>query len=410
MSATAKKTKKTKDSPQGDFHIVDDAGDSSVRWVGICINNREGVEDYLREHDALDPYLLVVVTQNGVEVVRAFEPLQRGLVHIALPRAGTFKLRAAIVYEENNNSRRLKTLFKYTGSDGSYACDLVDFYGGLHHYFAANCGNPDDRHVVMRHDHVAEATIVVGTDNFARERAQWRVNLVKLFFKGNGDNECNWRKRWLGSLALVVFWLPLQYLIKAVGVILFSLAGFVYGLEFKLLLKPGRYGSILNTFGGVNKHSALWFKRKSHFGYEARSGYWILATILVPLWLGLSTVISLEDKLSFVEAMLAAFLSLLFLAIFLGVAIGAGALFKYTRDRMSSAEHKAKIKAKREARDKARNERLQRNDLSGQLKTLSCTETGQPMTVNRLISRRKNDPVIIWNKTKDVVCRPFQQH
>ncbi len=421
MSVTAEEVPEAGEVPLEPFHVVcDQMSDDPVMWVGICVNDNKAIERYMEEHNVLDPYLLVVASQNGREYTRAIAPLTDGVVHLAFRRAGEFKIHVTIVHEAKNEAKRIKQVLTGKDSYGLYLTNVLDQYELFEVFVGEERGRGHNFITVNHHPHVAEQTVAIADENFAPEPAEWRKKLVGLFFDSRGRDECNWRRRWLGSLALCVLWLPLQYLMKLIGLAAYGIAGFVYGLDMSYMLKPGRHGTVIDMFGNVDKHTWLWFKRvESSYGtrgYEPRSFIWIAFTVAVMAWSLLTVLIHIlsvdEEGITTISWSRAAWVA--------GLVIGGSLLTVYVsaflawsclivRDKLSTAEHRAKRDAKRAAREKARLQKLEQKNVAGQLKTLSCQASGQPMTVDRLLARRSTAPKVVYNRVKDRVCKPIQQ-
>lgn len=412
MSTTTAKVSSGDSTSAEPFHIVyDQRTNDPVMWFGICVDEAQ-MSQFLRNNVALNPYFLVVVTTpEGYEVERHIAPLTQGIVHHAFRRAGEFKVMATVVYEPEGDTSKLRRLFNYRNSYQRHACDVVDIDGNLHENFEWFMDGKSDtkhHHQVKRHPYVSETTVVVHPNNFAKERAAWRKALVNTFFAKKGENECSWRKRWITSLALCVFWLPLQYLMKIVGLILYGVTGFVYGLDMKMFLPPGRRGSIFDMFGDVNKHNWWLFKRGTRYGYCYRNPLWNLGFISTIAWVMASLAISAEPKTSLVTAAIVAakwigtFLLLIMFFVFLINGID------WLAERRKGTDYMAKKHAKKEAKLKLL--KAKQGDVEQQLSSMSCSASGQPITIDHLLERRKTSRVVIWNRTKDLVCQPFQEH
>lgn len=407
MSVTTDEPVDAEEVSSEPFHIVCSAesSDPTVK-VGWCIEN-DTIKKFLKVKSILRPYMLVVATQNGYEYDRRIAPLEHGFLRMAFRRAGKFTLHATVVYNEGDKVHDLKRILQARDSDGIYRTNCWSEVGKrVHAKFYRTIS--EEKVEVLRHNYVATHNLIVEDGHFAKEPAEWRKKLVGLFFEKKGRDECNWRRRWLMSLLFFVVYLPIQYLLKSIGVVFCGITGMVYGLDMKYYLPPGRHGSILDLFGDVEKYPFWWFKWNKTDPYQVefipRNTWWNCLTIAPLIYSVISLIIAIDPDVSIANAFMwvgiwGGGIALVF-ASFIGFMV-------WWDDRKPERRNNRQLR--REAREDARRKKLEKRNVVAQLDELSCRNSGEPMTIERLMERRKYNPTVLYHKAKDEVCRPFQQ-
>jgi hypothetical protein len=378
------------------FHIVmEENPQSPTMWVGICAEQDE-LADFLKKNQITDPYLVVVTNGPGGEK-RYHAPLSRGVIHISFNRPGTFTVTIGVGWVENGGETwKLSHTLHSKGKWDSYERMIMSEAGGMQTsvYTRMGEGKREKSWTIRFFHHSSSRQVVVDSSNFAPEPAAWRKAWVGIFFGNKGYDQCNFRKRSLLGIPLAAL-LPLHYLMKLIGMLVCLILGLVYKNGFRHVLKPGRYGSLGMVFGDIPGRRSAWLYKGPSKHYETRDLRIGAGGVLLAL---LASVIYLNIAYSGFRTF-----SIWALLILSGCALTAGILYLMHRHR--SKNSLIIEERKRDRREARRRDAM--SDLERELETLSCRRDGQPMTVNRLLERKRTSPVIIFNRVKDGVCRPF---
>lgn len=402
------------------FHIVcSDNDQGPVMNVGICVN--APLRERLKADGITNAHLFVVARQGNRDILRKLVPIAKGHVHIEFDRPGEFTIDTMVVWPgaEVTVSSMFRLLMG-TRNGRYYDYDIYDQYEDykIRRSFEGYFGTGRrERHVVVKRvqHHSSQQTVVVA-DNFAEPPPAWLVTIVRWYFADNDRDQCHFRRRTLWSIPLTLVVLPLHYLIKFVGLVLYGLTGFVYGLNAKYAVRPYSNGSLSLVFSGVKSRRSAWFYKRDkdqyHNRYQPRHWAWNTAVVLTVLTLVVSTVASIfvPDGWSWLDclavvagvaALVAALIATLAFVLWIGKyvaqAVGLGDKYEYLG---------SKFRAWRKKRHE-QNRASEQEMLDRQLATMSCEATGGEMTIERLVARRRLAPVVVYHSTKDRLCKPF---
>lgn len=386
---TAERTAKERSEP---FHITcKTEQDSPTMWVGICVN--EALTTYLVDKKITDPQIVLVVRQGSWEQ-RLVAPLSRGVVHLALPRAGSFTLKLGVACSKQTSFMMKRVLLGRDEYD-NYKRNLFD-YGGEQFRGSISAEVMKEATTVEFYPHTATQEVIVAANNFAPEPAKWRKAFVGMIFNPKVRDQCSFRRKNIMAVPLALL-VPLHYAAKLVGMALCTALGLVYRSGFKNAWKPGRYGGFGDVFGSIKFKRSAWFYQSSKQNYKPRSAAFVAA--LVSSWLFIAgTVIR---ALAADESLLMSIWFVLRIAIGFGIAIAliAGFITVLDKTRNGRTESRAARRSRRRQDDLLL---LQQN-----LNELTCERAGRPLTVGDILQKRKTSPVVLYNRLKDKVCKPF---
>lgn len=403
------------------FHIVcSDNEQGPVMNVGICVN--APLREKLKKDGITNAHLFVVARQFNRDIVRKLVPIAKGHVHIEFDRPGSFTIDTMVVWPGHGETvSSMSSLLLGTRNGRIFDYDIYDEYEDheIRSSFTGFVGSGRrERSVTVNRvqHHSSQQPVLVLADNFADPPPAWLFTIVRWYFADNDRDQCHFRRRTLWSIPLTLVVLPMHYLIKLVGLVLYGLTGFVYGLNAKFAVRPYRDGSLSLVFSGVKSRRSAWFykrdKNEYYRNYQPRHWAWNTSVVLTVLTLVVSTVASffVPDGWSWLDclgvavgvvALVVALIAIVAFVLWIGghVAKAVGLGDKYQKLGVKFRDWR---KQRHEQNHASEQEMLDR-----QLATMSCEATGGEMTIEHLVARRRFAPVVVWYSTKDRLCKPF---
>ena len=400
------------EAPVEPFHIVvKDNDQGATMYIGLCVN--DPVIDRVKNGDIIDPHMLIVIRQNGHDVMRKLEPLNNLITHVTFTRQGDYTAHALVVYPGTDTSvAQMKQLLLEKDNTGTYQHGV--FYSledEIYESFEGSVGPKKRRHTakVERVQYESVQPIHISANNFATPSAKWKTGLARMFFADNDRTQCHLRGRVLASIPMLLFVLPLHYLVKFFWLAVCLVVGWLYGLQPKHVIKPGRYGSFSAVFGGVRWDRSIWIYKRKPGSYATMYAerrplaiLSIFAAWLLLIAAGIAGYISLASG----ESWISRFLSVL---MYVGFVIGIVVAFLglvWLGDFVIDKRHDPEAQRNRIARRRRRSMN-EAELLAQELASASCVQQGIPTTIDTLVKRRRLSPVVVYHSTKDKVCKPF---
>ncbi len=346
---------------------------------------------------------MIVLRKGDLELERYVVSIAKGFAPVTFTKSGEITVDIMVVYPDNDTPvYRMMQLFEERNRSNYYRFRVYTGYDGeIYDYWHEDLSRSRRSRFVTarRYDHVATHKFVVLQDNFAKPPRPITQSFLSVYYNPDEYDQCDVRGKIIKSSVKTIFMLPLHYLFKFIGVVLFSITGFIYGLQYKEALKPYRHGSFSAVFGGVKPHSAWYYKKDNYDCDVLRPEAWV-----VPFTISLI--------LLFVFSMVGLLSGSIWYALFtVGIVLGLIVLFvggAMIIDAISGSKFRDNRKVARAAKQEARKAEESKY-LASLLEEISCNTTGEPMTIERLVERRKHAPTVVFRNLKEKVCLPYEK-
>ncbi len=396
------------------FHMIYKNNDQGPTVdIGICVN--QPLRDFIMERKIEDAHILVVIRKGKVDIERKLTPLAKGFVRVVFDSAGEYTAHLMVVYpyrytdlpswqvwqmllEKNSAGIFVNSVFKAVPEEEPdepyeiFECTIKSRRSWL-------------RARINRMPYDSVETIIVKPGNFATPPPAWKNIPTRWFFPDNDRDPCQFRSRfWFRSLELIFTVLPLHYLAKLLGLIVYTLTGFVYNLHPAPALRPYRHGPFRAVFGEVKTKSFWFYKREGEYSFKLRPKWWIVTFVAMLTELALIAILDLSNTEPSLG--LNVFWATLFSIVVGGVAVVFWGIALLV---ISHKETEPKTPSKRQQR-RAQRKIDSLEATKRELIALSCDKQGQPITIDDLIKRRRHSPIVVYYRTKDRFCQPYAKH
>lgn len=219
---------------------------------------------HLVDNGVKDPYLLIVVMNNSIEVDRYIFPLKKEMDYLSFRRPGVNIICSTIVWKKQED-KLVKDII--LGKDnGNWKTSVINWSCGTAYSIAKNISQ-----YINRLDYEARANVDVPSEMFAPEPPKIIKTLGNFHNLDTARNECQLRDRALFtaiSFPLYVVWWVVRKMVVIVSIIALSVWG-CRNIDYDPLFSI-RYFEIKNVWSNIQP-SRWWFEEDGKDGkYEIR--------------------------------------------------------------------------------------------------------------------------------------------
>ncbi len=435
--------------------------DSSVpvRW---CIS-RETAK-MIEEKDIIDPQLVIVIEQDGVELERYVTPLEDQMRYIQFRRPGKNVIHATIMRQGDNADESVKKLLSKRHDNGTYRIGLLrderpktealdareSSLRAQRRRLDEDMQDYDKERAVLtakidqvcseaREMRASEPLIVnlrggfdsierigdefqfdvmVPEEMFAKEPPRWMKWLGTHYSHWNSAarDQCDLRRRALFTL----FTLPFYWCGKAVAAVAIVATALVYAVGFEIaalasvlgLLIAGKrdigFGVLLDPLDGDLREiwdpaqPSFWWNKKVPIEFSDRYRYELRHPVLTVLNpLVVLSIVAIGIALYvLLSASLFQLIMIVVVSLFIVTALIIGIL---ASDRIAQAKESHTKRIEREEEERKERQKLA---LRKDLEQLACTSASRMVSVSAL-PRERQTVALRFQAFKSQVCKPF---